>query len=76
MMRRPVEEIEGLNNLSATRCPELVKYKKPSDVPKKDPKWKVLNENEELLLYRGAEKKLKALVSRASKDGTTSTGVE
>jgi len=76
LMRRPVEEIEGLKNLSATRCPELAKYKKPSDVPKKDPTWKLLRTDDELRAYRRAAKKLEGLIEGAGKEGTTTTGDE
>ena len=62
LMNRPPECIEGLNGISATRCPELTKYRTPSDVPTKDPLWKLLKGNEELKTYNAAASRLKGLL--------------
>ena len=72
-MQRPAEKIEALGNLGATRCPELAKYRKPHDVPMKDPLWSIVKTNDELKAYQRAAKQLKELLAKGEvDDGATS----
>ena len=64
LMNRPAEQIEALGNLSTTRCPELAKYRKPSDVSSKDPLWSVLKSNEELKALRSTATRLAKMLEK------------
>uniref|UniRef100_A0A7S2DGE1 Uncharacterized protein n=1 Tax=Haptolina brevifila TaxID=156173 RepID=A0A7S2DGE1_9EUKA len=46
MMQRRVETIEGLSDIASTRCLELSKYRALTDVPARDPLWKLLHKKQ------------------------------
>ena len=54
MMGRVPQPIESLKCVSSMRVPELSKYTKYSDVPKKDPAQKLIKESAELKAYAKA----------------------
>ena len=69
LMNRPAEQIEALDNLSTTRCPELAKYRTPNDVSQKDPLWgTVVKSNEELKALRSAAAKLTKMLAKGGAD--------
>ena len=61
LMNRTPEAIEGLDSLSMTRAPELAKFRRPTDVPAKDPLWKIVEKDEMLQKYDQAVEHLDAL---------------
>ena len=62
LMGREPQKLESLKSLSSLRVPEVSKYVKPSDVPKRDPVWKRVTQNEELKQFERAVDRHELLV--------------